>query len=73
MNQAKKTVFLLALAQALAMTGSIVGSTLDVAGFQRAMVVVAALMFAGGIVSWLGIRTPAPVTDAPSSAVGEPA
>jgi EmrB/QacA subfamily drug resistance transporter len=58
---------------AIAMTGSIVGSALDVAGFQRAMVVVAALMFAGGIVSWLGIRTPAPTTDAPAAAVGEPA
>jgi EmrB/QacA subfamily drug resistance transporter len=43
---------------AIAMTGTIVGSTLDVAGFQRGMVVVAALMFLGGIVSWLGIRTP---------------
>ncbi|MGY4859128.1 MFS transporter [Cryobacterium sp. AP23] len=58
---------------AIAMTGSIVGSALDVAGFQRAMVVVAALMFAGGIVSWLGIRTPAPTTDATAAAVGEPA
>jgi len=57
---------------AIAMTGTIVGSTLDVAGFQRAMVVVAALMFAGGIVSWLGIRTAVPAADAPVAAVGEP-
>ncbi|ANP71187.1 MFS transporter [Cryobacterium arcticum] len=58
---------------AIAMTGTIVGSTLDVAGFQRAMVVVAALMFLGGIVSWLGIRRVVPVADAPPSAIGEPA
>jgi len=58
---------------AIAMTGTIVGSTLDVAGFQRAMVVVAALMFAGGIVSWLGIRTAVPSTDAPAAARGEAA
>ncbi len=43
---------------AVAMAGTIIGDQLDVAGFQRVMVVVAALMFAGGIVSWLGIRTP---------------
>jgi EmrB/QacA subfamily drug resistance transporter len=58
---------------AIAMTGTIVGSTLDVAGFQRAMVVVAALMFAGGIVSWLGIRTAVPRTDAPAAAREEAA
>ncbi|WP_104162983.1 DHA2 family efflux MFS transporter permease subunit [Cryobacterium sp. N22] len=57
---------------AIALTGTIVGSALDVAGFQRAMVVVAALMFAGGIVSWLGIRTAVPTADAPVTAVGEP-
>jgi EmrB/QacA subfamily drug resistance transporter len=51
---------------AIAMTGTIVGSTLDVAGFQRAMVVVAVLMFVGGIVSWLGIRTPVPTEAAPT-------
>jgi predicted MFS family arabinose efflux permease len=51
---------------AIAMTGTIVGSTLDVAGFQRAMVVVAVLMFVGGIVSWLGIRTPVPAQAAPA-------
>jgi len=53
---------------AIAMTGTIVGSTLDVAGFQRAMVVVAGLMFLGGIVSWLGIRTAVPTADAPAPA-----
>ena len=56
---------------AIAMTGTIVGSTLDVAGYQRAMVVVAALMFIGGIVSWLGIRTPTPAPDASAATVEE--
>ncbi|MEC5183302.1 EmrB/QacA subfamily drug resistance transporter [Cryobacterium sp. MP_3.1] len=56
---------------AIALTGTIVGSALDVAGFQRAMVLVAALMFAGGIVSWLGIRRAVPAADAPVAAVGE--
>ncbi|TFC56040.1 MFS transporter [Cryobacterium sp. TMT2-15-1] len=46
---------------AIALAGTIIGATLDVAGFQRVMVVVAGLMFAGGLVSWLGIRTPVPV------------
>jgi EmrB/QacA subfamily drug resistance transporter len=41
---------------AVALTGTIVGSTLDVDGYQNAMLVVAILMFAGGVVSWLGIR-----------------
>ena len=44
---------------AVAMAGTIIGARLDVAGFHRVLVVVAVLMFAGGIVSWLGIRTPA--------------
>ena len=44
---------------AVALAGTIIGAALDVAGFQRVMVVVAGLMIAGGIVSWLGIRTPA--------------
>ncbi|MFT2818116.1 MFS transporter [Leifsonia sp. A12D58] len=43
---------------AIAMTGTIVGATLDVAGYQRTLIVVAALMFAGGVVSWIGIRKP---------------
>ncbi|MCY7287357.1 MAG: MFS transporter [Cryobacterium sp.] len=43
---------------AVALAGTIIGATLDVAGFQRVMAVVAGLMVVGGIVSWLGIRTP---------------
>ena len=43
---------------AIAMTGTIVGASLDVAGYQRTLIVVAALMFAGGVVSFIGIRKP---------------
>lgn len=43
---------------AVALAGTIIGERLDLAAFQRVMVVVAVLMFAGGIVSLLGIRTP---------------
>ena len=46
---------------AVALAGTIIGTTLDVPGFQRVMVVVAGLMFAGGLASWLGIRTSVPV------------
>ncbi len=46
---------------AVALAGTIIGPTLDVPGFQRVMVVVAGLMFAGGLASWLGIRTSGPV------------
>lgn len=48
---------------AVALAGTIIGERIDVDGFQRVMVVVAVLMFAGGIASWLGIRTLA--TDSP--------
>ncbi|TFB58249.1 MFS transporter [Cryobacterium sp. Hz7] len=46
---------------AVALAGTIIGTTLDVPGFQRVMVVVAGLMFAAGLASWLGIRTSGPV------------
>lgn len=51
----------------VAMLSTIVGGTLDLDGFHSAAVVTAALMAAGGIVSWIGIRKPAaaaPETDA---------
>lgn len=48
----------------VALAGTIVGGTLDVPGFQRAMVVTATLMFIGGLVSWAGIRRVMPVADA---------
>ena len=56
---------------AVALAGAIVGSALSGVGFQRVMIVVAILMFAGGIVSWLGIRTPVPSTDAAASVIEE--
>ncbi|WP_022883580.1 MFS transporter [Glaciibacter superstes] len=55
---------------AIAMTGAIVGGTLSVGGYQRAMVFVAILMFAGGIVSFIGIRRLPQMADAvPTDAV----
>ncbi|GIG53360.1 MFS transporter [Demequina activiva] len=43
---------------AVALIGAIVGGTLDLDGFHRAMWATALLMAAGGAVSWLGIRNP---------------
>ena len=40
----------------VAMIGIIVGGELDLAGFQRAIIVTAVLLIAGGVVSFLGIR-----------------
>lgn len=45
---------------AIAALGIIVGGTLDVAGLHRALVVTAALFFAGAVASLIGIRNPAP-------------
>jgi hypothetical protein len=38
------------------MLGVIVGGQLDLAGFERATIVAAALLIGGGVVSFLGIR-----------------
>lgn len=46
---------------AIAMLGLIVGGTLDVDSYHRVLVVVAALLIAGGVVSFIGIRNPAHV------------
>jgi MFS family permease len=43
---------------AVALLATIVGGTLDLEGFHRAAVVTAALMIAGGVTSFLGIRNP---------------
>ena len=43
----------------IALLGVITAGTLDVESFHRVLIVTAALFFAGGIVSFLGIRTPA--------------
>ncbi|HEY6800465.1 MAG TPA: MFS transporter, partial [Agromyces sp.] len=37
---------------------AIVGGELDLEGFHRAAIVTAAMMIAGGLVSWAGIRNP---------------
>ena len=49
---------------AIAALGAIVGGSLDLDGFHRVAIVTAVLMAAAGIVSFLGIRNPVPVTDA---------
>ncbi|GGF38097.1 MFS transporter [Microbacterium sorbitolivorans] len=41
---------------AVAMIGTAIGGSLDLAGFHRACIIVAALLAAGGLVSWVGIR-----------------
>jgi EmrB/QacA subfamily drug resistance transporter len=58
---------------AIACVGFVVGSTLDLDGLHRALVVTAVLLALGGIVSWFGIRNPAapdavPVSAAPTTA-----
>ena len=47
----------------VALVGAIVGGALDLGGFHRAMWATAALMAAGGVVAWLGIRNPAPPSE----------
>ena len=42
----------------IAMLATIVGGQLDLEGFHRAAIVTAAMMVAGGLVSWAGIRNP---------------
>ena len=42
----------------IAMLATIVGGQLDLDGFHRAAIVTAAMMVAGGLVSWAGIRNP---------------
>ncbi|MGO1414179.1 MAG: MFS transporter, partial [Microbacterium gubbeenense] len=41
---------------AVAMIGSAIGGSLDLDGFHRSCLIVSALLAAGGVVSWLGIR-----------------
>jgi MFS family permease len=51
----------------VALLATIVGGTLDLDGFHRAAIVTAALMVAGGVTSFLGIRNPArTAVDAPA-------
>jgi EmrB/QacA subfamily drug resistance transporter len=48
----------------IAALGAIVGGSLDLDGFHRVALVTAVLMAAAGVVSFVGIRNPVPVTDA---------
>lgn len=51
----------------VAMLSTIIGGTLDLAGFHNAAWVTAALLVLGGVVSWIGIRrNPAEEVDAPA-------
>ncbi len=56
---------------AIALVGVIVGSTLDVGGYQRGAAVTAALLILGGILSAIGIRNPR-VSAAPADAPPTP-
>jgi EmrB/QacA subfamily drug resistance transporter len=51
----------------IAMLAVIVGGALDLAGVHRAVTVTAAMLILGGIVSFLGIRNPERISDAPES------
>ncbi|MBG6237459.1 EmrB/QacA subfamily drug resistance transporter [Mycetocola sp. CAN_C7] len=48
---------------AVACAGLILGTVLDLPGLHRALVATAVMLFLGGIVSFIGIRNPAPVTE----------
>ena len=50
---------------AIAGIGVIAGAQLDVDGYRRAAVAVAAFLLIGGVISWIGIRNP-PLADADS-------
>jgi EmrB/QacA subfamily drug resistance transporter len=56
----------------VAMLSTIVGGTLDLAGFHSATIVTAALFAIGGIVSWIGIRRPAAEPAMTDPAVSDP-
>ena len=49
----------------IAMLAGILGGSLDLDGFHRAALVTAAMMIAGRVISFLGIRNTAPVTTSP--------
>ncbi len=54
----------------VAMAGVIVGGTLDVGTFHRALMVTAALLALGGLISLAGIRGVAPAPPPPAAARG---
>ena len=49
----------------VAMIGVVIAGTLDVASYHRVLILTAALLFVGGIVSFVGIRNPASTAAAP--------
>ncbi len=51
----------------IAVLAFITGGALDLAGFHRAVIVTAALVIAGGLVSWAGIRNRMPAAETPAS------
>ena len=53
---------------AIASLGVIVGTQLDVDGYHRAATATAVFLIIGGIVSWIGLRTPAATPDATGAA-----
>ena len=55
-NAASRVASLLAVA----FLGLVIGPHVNVAGFHRSLIVIAALLFAGGLVSLIGIRTKKP-------------
>ena len=57
---------------AVACTGVIVGSTLDVTGYHRAAIACAAFLIVGGVIAFIGIRNPRK-TDAPAAEPAAPA
>ena len=50
----------------IAMLAGILGGSLDLDGFHRAAIVTAAMMIAGGVISFLGIRNTPPALASPS-------
>lgn len=48
---------------AIASVGLIVGTTLDADSLRRALIIGAALLVVGGVISWLGIRNPQPAPE----------
>ncbi len=57
---------------AIALLGLIVGAQLDVGGFKRGMLVTAILLFAGGIVSFIGIQNAKQPSAAAKEAASSP-
>lgn len=52
---------------AVACAGLILGGVLDLPGFHRAMIATAAMLVVGGVVSFIGIRNPAPTEESTSA------